>query len=238
MNAQSKPQYWVIIPAAGIGKRMGEKKPKQYLKFKNSTIIESTLSIFVKHPKVSQVIVALHANDTHWSRLPKQEKITTTLGGKTRAESVMRALEYLTGMAQQNDWVLVHDAVRPCLTTEILDRLIENLQEHPVGGLLAIPVVDTLKKVDAANHVVQETVARENLWAAQTPQLFRFGILYDAMKKALDSKVTITDESSAIEFSGESPMVVEGDPKNIKITTPKSLSMAERSTVKSDHGGT
>lgn len=228
MNTHNTPQYWALIPAAGTGKRMGEETPKQYLKLKNKTIIEHTVSIFTNHPKISKVVVVLHAEDTQWSHFPlsKSEKIITTVGGETRADSVMQGLNRLKETASQNDWVLVHDAARPCLTTETLDRLIESVQDHPIGGLLATPIADTLKKVNA-NHSVQETVSREKLWAAQTPQLFRFGILMDAMQKALASDIRITDESSAIEFSGKHPLVIKGDPKNIKITTPEDLKIAE-----------
>jgi len=228
MNLQNEPRYWVVIPAAGIGKRMGGETPKQYVKLKNKPIIEHAVSVFIKHPKIFQVVVVLHADDTQWSSFPvsESEKIITTVGAETRAASVMQGLERLQETAFSNDWVLVHDAARPCLTTETLDRLIGSLKNHLVGGLLAIPVADTLKKVDG-DHAVQETVSRKKLWAAQTPQLFRFGVLYDAMKKALAQDVCITDESSAIEFSGEHPLVIRGDPRNIKITRPEDLEIAE-----------
>jgi len=228
MNTQKEPRYWVVIPAAGIGKRMDGETPKQYIKLKNHTIIEHAVSVFTNHPKISQVVVVLHADDTQWSSIDisESEKIITTIGGETRADSVMQGLERLQETASPNDWILVHDAARPCLTTETLDRLIESLRDHRIGGLLAIPVADTLKKVDA-DHSVQETVSRKKLWAAQTPQLFRFAILYDAMKKALASDHLITDESSAIEFSGEHPIVIKGDPKNIKITRPEDVTLAE-----------
>ena len=221
-------RYWVVIPAAGSGKRMGENIPKPYLTLGDSPVIEHSVSIFTAHPRISQVVVVLAADDARWSQLAiaQSNQILTTVGGDTRAHSVMQGLERLKNVASSNDWVLVHDAARPCLTRSALDRLIQTLQDHPIGGLLAVPVADTLKKVTADN-IVRETVAREQLWCAQTPQMFRFEILYSAIKKALAENVSITDEASAVEFIGEHPLVVKGDSRNIKITRPEDLVMAE-----------
>ncbi len=228
MKAHRRARYWVVIPAAGSGKRMGEMTPKQYLKLKNKTMVGHAVSVFTRHPKISQVVVVLHADDTRWSDfdIPESEKIVTAVGGETRADSVMQGLECLRASVSPDDWVLVHDAARPCLTTDTLDRLMEALQDHPVGGVLALPVVDTLKKA-GAGYVVRETVSRNQLWSAQTPQLFRFSILYDAMKSALASYAVITDESSAVELAGEQPLIVKGDPRNIKVTHLEDLILAE-----------
>lgn len=219
--------YWVVIPAAGTGRRMQSKTPKQYIKINGQMIIEQTLSIFTKHPLIQKVIVVLHADGTEWSAINAQhpEKIATTVGGERRADSVMQGLQYLQPHAATNDWVLVHDAARPFLSADVLDRFIESVADHPVGGLLAMPVTDTVKKVDA-DHGVCETIPREGLWAAQTPQMFRYGLLFDAMEQALKSNTPITDESGAIELIGERPLVVEGDKRNIKITTQSDLERA------------
>ena len=228
MKAHRRARYWVVIPAAGSGKRMGEMTPKQYLKLKNKTMVGHAVSVFTRHPKISQVVVVLHADDTRWSDfdIPESEKIVTAVGGETRADSVMQGLECLRASVSPDDWVLVHDAARPCLTTDILDRLMEALQDHPVGGVLALPVADTLKKA-GAGYVVRETVSRNQLWSAQTPQLFRFSILYDAMNSALASDAVITDDSIAIELAGEQPLIVKGDPRNIKVTHLEDLILAE-----------
>lgn len=212
-------KYWVIIPAAGIGNRMGLKTPKQYLKLNQKNIIEQTVSLFTNHPIVQCVIVMLHAEDSQWStiNIDHPEKIVTAIGGETRAKSVMKGLEYLQAKAETYDWVLTHDAVRPCLSTRLLDHFIRTVADHRVGGLLGMPINSTIKKVDA-DHGVRETIPREGLWVAQTPQMFRYGFLFDAMQAALETKEEITDEAQAIELVGEHPLMIEGDWRNIKIT--------------------
>lgn len=227
MTSASDEKIWVIIPAAGIGKRMGSDTPKQYLKIKNKTIIEHSISSFINRPEIFKILVVLHPDDAQWSRISNTENVLTTVGGETRAHSVMNGLQYLQEMVSKNDWVLVHDAARPCLNDEVLDRFIHAVKDHPIGGLLALPVSDTLKKIDT-NHEVRETVSRESLWAAQTPQIFRYSVLYEALQHALDSDAVITDESSAIELSGGHPLVVKGDPRNIKVTRAGDLPLAEK----------
>lgn len=177
---------------------------------------------------VEKVVVALHENDTQWSTLNIQnpEKVVTTVGGETRALTVLKGLDYLQSEAAAEDWVLVHDVARPCLSRPVLDEFIKTVADHRVGGLLAIPIRDTVKRVDA-DHGVRETVSREGLWAAQTPQMFRYGFLFDAVQQALEKNVDVTDESTAIEWAGEHPIVVSGDWRNIKITTPEDLERAK-----------
>jgi len=232
MKTKPTIQYWAIIPAAGIGERMQTNLPKQYLKLNDKTIIEHSVSTITQHNKISKVVVALHPDDTQWpqQQISSPEKIITTTGGKTRADSVMQGLKTLQEYADSDDWVLVHDAARPYLTSESLDRLIETLQEHPVGGLLAMPIADTLKK-SSADGLALETISRVNLWAAQTPQMFRFGVLLDAMQKAQAVGINITDESSAVEYIGKHPMLIKGDPRNIKITRPEDISLITYDTV-------
>ena len=227
-SINNHPAYWAIIPAAGVGLRMGAAVPKQYLLLGNKTILEHSISALISHPNISKVMVVLHTEDAHWSNLevPHADKLLATVGGELRAHSVLQGLELLKELAREQDWVLVHDAVRPCLQHRDIDRLMRQLNQHPVGGILGIPVRDTLKRVDDEGRICQ-TVSREKIWCAQTPQMFRFGILYDAMRKALEEQQLITDESSAVEFSGHTPMMVEGNPQNIKMTYPEDLILAE-----------
>lgn len=222
------PKHWVIIPAAGIGQRMQSPIPKQYLKLGKKSVIEHTLDVFIKTPEIHRIIVALHSNDPYWATLDfsHTSKIETTQGGKQRADSVLHALRLIVCDAAPDDWVLVHDAVRPCLTPNVLRYLLTELQESAIGGLLGIPVSDTLKWVDNDN-MVTTTVSREHLWCAQTPQMFRFHLLYDALQKVCEEKVAITDDASAIEWLGYQPKMVFGCSKNLKITHPSDLALAQ-----------
>lgn len=219
-------KYWVVIPAAGVGLRMKNALPKQYLPLKNKTIIEFTLAPFLELQTIEKVVVCLSDNDTYWEKLSisKHPKIIRAKGGQTRAESVLNSLKYLQALAKNQDWVIVHDAVRPCLRLEDLKEFVEEINDSAVGGLLAVPVRDTLKKLTPGHSL--ETLDRRNLWCAQTPQMFRYGLLLDALQKA-DLK-TITDESQAMELSGYNPMITEGKNANIKITYPEDLILAEK----------
>lgn len=222
------PAYWCVVPAAGIGSRMGLEYPKQYLELHHKTILEHTLDRLLAIPQLSQVLVPLNAEDTRWSQLPlaKDPRIIRLPGGNERSHSVLNALEYLKGIADERDWVLVHDAARPCVTPESILNLIRALDENPVGGILGVPVSDTLKKITMGSKI-QETIDRQTLWQAQTPQMFRLGLLHSCLTKALDEQCVITDESSAIEFCGYSPVMVEGRSDNIKITRPDDIALVE-----------
>lgn len=224
-----QPSYWAVIPAAGLGSRMGMTVPKQYLRLHDKTVLEHSLHVLVNSPKIKKVAVALHAEDQYWSSLigEQSEKLITTVGGKNRIHSVLQGLQCLHSCAHPDDWVIVHDAARPCLRSQDLDFLMTKLYEHPVGGLLGMPVTDTLKQIDKKNRV-KKTVPREQLWVAQTPQMFRFSSLRKAIQEALQAEYLATDESSAIERMGLSPMMVEGGRHNIKITYPEDLLIAEK----------
>src|SRR3990167_10710912 len=206
--AQTRPpfskgvKYFTIIPAAGIGTRVKADRPKQYLMLKNKPILTHVVDLFSQHPQIEKVIVVLHAKDHWWPtlNLSHPEKVLTAIGGKERVDSVLFGLELLKDYADKNDFVLVHDAARPCLTLDNITNLLSEINDHPVGGLLALPVVDTLKKVDKNDNVI-ETISREHLWHAQTPQCFRYRLLKSAIEKALSEKQSVTDEASAIEFS-------------------------------------
>lgn len=221
-------QHTVIIPAAGIGQRMGADIPKQYLLLGDRPILSHTLDCFLQDDRFERVVVAINENDTHWPQLNIQHpKLQTVTGGEQRMHSVMNALDALQDSMQKNDWVLVHDAVRPGISKDCLDRLLTTLDNHPAGGLLGVPVADTIKRVDAQQRVCA-TVPREQLWRAQTPQMFRYGVLCEAFALAKQDRLQVTDEASVIEYLGYRPQMVLGDPRNLKITTLEDLAIARQ----------
>ncbi len=218
-------RYWAVIPAAGAGKRMQSDIPKQYLQISGKPIIEYTLEVFTKHPDIESVIVAISDTDEYWNELPisRHPKVKTTEGGVERCHSVMNCLDYLSDIADESDWVLVHDAARPCLKSTDIDKLINNVSATD-GGLLALPVRDTMKRSN--DRHVSETVSREGLWHALTPQMFRLHNLQLALKAVIDSGELVTDESLAMERAGYRPLLVEGRPDNIKVTHNVDLYLA------------
>ncbi len=208
---------------------MQSKTPKQYLNLNGSPVISYTLNRFLEHKSILGVVVALDPDDQYWEKISEKnhQKIHRTDGGESRAETVLKALHYLQFHANNEDWVLVHDAARPCLRREELNLLVEEVQMPGCnGGLLAVPVHDTIKKGDV-NALSIETVDRNNLWYAQTPQCFRFALLKQALEDALDENLTITDDASAMEYIGIKPKLFEGRSDNIKITRPADLKLAE-----------
>jgi len=221
-------QYWAVVPAAGVGSRMASQIPKQYLKLGHKTILEHSIAALQNHPKINGVVVAVSKNDTYWQELnmDSTKRVIQAEGGKERCHSVYNGLCAIADIIEPSDWVLVHDAARPCLRYEDLDKLMTELASHAVGGLLAVPVRDTLKKTQGDN-LVSQTIDRAGLWQAQTPQMFRYGLLKSALLQALESEVMVTDEASAIENSGYHPKLVEGHTDNIKITLPEDLALAE-----------
>lgn len=223
----SGPKYWAVVPAAGVGRRMGSEIPKQYLSLNGKTVIEHTLQTLLDNPKIEAIYLSISAGDTYWSgkAIASNPKIVTVDGGAERCHSVLNALKVLQERAKQTDWVLVHDAARPCLRQEDLDLLIDLLAEHPVGGVLGIPVRDTMKRTDGAGATT-ETVARDGLWHAYTPQMFRLGVLQQALDAAIENGLMVTDDASAIELAGMQPQMIEGHDDNIKITRPEDLALA------------
>ena len=221
------PRYWVAIPAAGIGSRMRGVVPKQYLDLLGRRVIEHTLSVFLDHPRIHGIVLALHPQDTEWPdcEYAGDARVATVSGGSERADSVLAMLDWLLARADPDDWVLVHDAARPCLSREDLDRLLARASAHPVGGLLGVPVADTMKRADVAGEVL-ETVSRERLWHALTPQMFRVGGLHRALSDALARGLAVTDDASAMELAGLRPLLVEGSRSNLKITRPDDLPLA------------
>lgn len=221
---------WVIVPAAGSSRRMAASgQPKQYLQLAGRSVIEWALAPFLERSDCERIVVVLAEQDRHWSELPlaRHPRISTAIGGTERVDSVRAGLRALVALANDDDWVLVHDAARPCLRATDLGRLIDELADDGVGGLLAAPVVDTLKRSDA-NDRVQATVSRESLWRALTPQMFRYGVLDRALGAVSDSGAAPTDEAQAVEALGLQPRLVRGDPDNIKITLPEDIERAAR----------
>ncbi len=219
------PRYFAIVPAAGSGSRFGAEKPKQYLSLLGRPLIFHTLAALVACPEIERVWVVLSPDDPYWLQYDWSElgaKLETVrCGGATRAESVSNGLQAAAMVAAEDDWVLVHDAARPCLSAEMLATLFVDLADDPVGGILAVPVADTLKRADAEQRVAA-TEPRDGLWQAQTPQMFRYGRLLEALKNC----AAVTDEAGAIEALGLQPKLVRGDTTNLKVTYPADLALA------------
>jgi len=222
-----QPNLWVVIPAAGVGKRMQVNHPKQYLSILNKTVLEHTIACFSGNSIVKGIVVCVSTDDEYWSRLEVLSEVPLYVapGGKERCHSVLNGLKFLQGKAVSNDWVMVHDAARPCLHSDDIQKLIDELWLHGTGGLLGLPIADTLK-LCGENNRVKRTVSREGLWRALTPQMFRFDKLLSALKSVIDKPNQITDEASAIEAMGYEPVMIEGRWDNIKITHPQDLGQA------------
>lgn len=216
-----------VVPAAGAGKRMGAAVPKQYLRLGARTVLEHTLWRLAGHTLIQRVVVAISAGDEYFEELRASlpDKITTAAGGAERCHSVLSALHALTAHAAPDDWVMVHDAARPCVRVADLDSMLDTLGDDAVGGILAAPVRDTLKRCDASGAIIA-TVDRTQLWHALTPQMFRLGTLIHAIESALADGVIVTDEAQAIERIGLTPRVVAGSADNLKITHPEDLALA------------
>lgn len=219
------PEFWAVIPAAGVGARMAADRPKQYLPLAGRTLIEHTLACFLDHPALKGVVVSLAEDDPFWPALPcaHDPRVQRAPGGAERADSVLSALLQLSAQgAGEQDWVLVHDAARPNLARSDLDRLLTALADDAVGGLLAVPARDTLKRADADGRA-QQTIDRSVVWQAYTPQMFRLGPLQRALADAMVAGVAVTDDASAMEWAGQFPRLVEGRADNIKVTRPEDL---------------
>lgn len=218
---------WAIVPAAGVGRRMDSERPKQYLELAGLPVLSHVLQRLSQVPRIGSLVVALHPEDGHWDSItkPASMKLQIVSGGAERCHSVHNALAVLAGQAHDQDWVLVHDAARPCIRVNDILRLLRDIEKHPVGGLLALPMTDTVKRGDAGNQV-EATVDRSLLWRAQTPQIFRYGLLKAALSRALELNLTVTDESQAMELAGHQPLLVAGSVDNIKITNVQDMKLA------------
>jgi len=222
------PKYWAIVPAAGLGQRFGADIPKQFHQLNGALVAQHTLSRLLSLSIIEAIIAPCDVGSGYWSKVAacNDPRVQLVPGGKQRAYSVLNGLAAIESRADENDWVLVHDMARPCITANNIAQLIAELAEHKVGGLLAAPVNDTLKFVTADNRIIS-TVNRAEYRAAQTPQMFRFGLLKKSIKAMLDDNKLPTDEAAAMEYSGFEALVVNGRQDNIKITRREDLTIAE-----------
>ncbi len=220
-------KFWVVVPAAGIGRRFGTDLAKQYQVVAGQPLVCHTLSRLLTC-KPAQIVVVVNPGDSCWKKLPVffDPMIRTVPGGETRAESVQIGLQDLNKQAGRDDWVLIHDVARPCITRSDVDKLLSRFWDHPVGGILAAPVADTLKRVDD-RQLILGTEDRSHLWSAYTPQMFRYGLLVEALELALATGAAPTDEAGALERMGLVPGVVPGRRDNIKLTVPEDLHLIE-----------
>jgi 2-C-methyl-D-erythritol 4-phosphate cytidylyltransferase len=219
------PRYFALIPAAGVGARMGAGSPKQYLKIGGKPMLRHTLDAFQSSELIAHTFVVVSPDDPFIDAVVPRHGVTVLrCGGASRMESVRNGLAVLAGTLASGDWVLVHDAARPGLTAELIEKLITATGDHPVGGLLGLPVVDTVKRCIEGEAC--GTVPRNGLWLAQTPQMFRYQLLRDALAASSDPDA-ITDDASAVEALGLSPKLVEGHPRNLKVTLPDDIRIAE-----------
>lgn len=225
-----KEKIVALVPAAGIGTRLGDALPKQYLDVNGYPMIYHALSALRSVSRIAMIGVVLSPKDTHWQsliadaeagRMLGDRVITWPVGGVSRGESVLNGLKAMAGDINADDWVMVHDAARPCIRIELIEQFIDELEEDPVGGLLALPLADTIKR-DDGNLRVEKTLERHGIWRAQTPQMFRYGMLMHA----LASMPEATDEAQAIEVFGHQPRLVMGDSANLKVTYAPDLKLA------------
>lgn len=223
-------RFYALIPAAGSGSRMGGAVEKQYMDLNAVPMIAHAMMVLAREPRIAKIFVVLSPTDKRWNNYAWQgweERIEVLrCGGATRAETVLNGLDAIAKVCAADDWVLVHDAARPCLPDELLGRLLDEVADDPVGGLLAVPVADTLKRASAETTTgtrAEATVPRAGLWQAQTPQMFRHGTLVKALRAAGSD---MTDEASAIEQLGLQPRLVESDSRNLKVTYPQDLELA------------
>ena len=218
------PRFHVIIPAAGSGSRMGAEAPKQYLRLNGKSLIQHVIKVFDQATKINSIHIVLSEGDTHWRstylNLSSKAQVHHC-GGETRAMSVLNGLHAIASQVDEDDWILVHDAARPGLSNLLLSQLINSLENDAVGGLLALPLADTLKRADS-EQCVAATLPRMGLWQAQTPQMFRYGTLKTALT---DFKGAATDEAEAIEAMGLKPKLVNGELRNLKVTYPQDLAV-------------
>ena len=230
-STTTSARHFGLIPAAGVGARMGGVTPKQYMTIAGKPMMAHVLETFAQTNSISHTFVVVSAEDAYIDALmadtPGLQGRVSVLrcGGATRAETVHNGLLAIGQQAKDEDWVLVHDAARPGITGALIDTLVQALADDATGGLLALPVVDTLKH--ATDGRADKTVPRAHLWAAQTPQMFRYALLLRAFKHAQEHISALTDDASAIEMLGLTPKLIEGSPRNFKVTLPHDVALAE-----------
>ena len=231
--AATFPGVCAVVPAAGFGRRMQTECPKQYLSIGNKTILEHAVAALLANSRIQRVVIAVSPGDERFSQLPlaNHPQITVVDGGTERADSVLAGLKALS----EADWVLVHDAARPCLHQDDLSRLLQLCETSRTGGILAAPVRDTMKRAEPGRAAIAHTVEHNDLWHALTPQFFPRELLVDCLTRALNEGATITDEASALEYCGFHPELVAGRADNIKVTRPEDLALAEFYLTRSRH---
>ncbi|MFT5575891.1 MAG: 2-C-methyl-D-erythritol 4-phosphate cytidylyltransferase [Bermanella sp.] len=219
-------RWWGVVPAAGCGARMEADIPKQYLSIGGETLLSRSVKRLLKLSRLEQIVVAVDRDDERWYQLPVMSdlRVKVVIGGAERAESVLVGLLALTN-AHDDDWVMVHDAARPCVRSSAMRKMLDTLANDPVGGIMALPVADTLKQSNSVQKI-SKTIDRRGLWAAQTPQLFRLGLLRKALQQAQAKGTSVTDEASAMEQAGHVPRLYLGSSHNIKITHTEDLELA------------
>ncbi|WP_186101443.1 2-C-methyl-D-erythritol 4-phosphate cytidylyltransferase [Burkholderia gladioli] len=224
------PRLFALIPCAGTGSRSGSALPKQYRTLAGRALLHYTLAAFDALSELAQTLVVISPDDPHFDarRFSGLRFAVSRCGGASRQASVLNGLMQLVEFgATDADWVLVHDAARPGITPALIRTLISALKDDPVGGIVALPVADTLKRVPAGGDEIARTEARDGLWQAQTPQMFRIGMLREAILAAQRDGHDLTDEASAIEWAGHAPRVVQGNLRNFKVTYPEDFDLAE-----------
>ena len=221
-------KLWAVVPAAGVGSRMQTTTPKQYLLLAGKPVLSHSLSRLLALPALQQVVVAVAAEDAYWPSLPEasESRVLAVEGGRERADSVLAGLLALAEKADADDWVLVHDAARPCVQSKSIAAMVAALADNPVGGIMATAIADTVKQAGEGLRI-EATLDRSRLWAAQTPQLFRYGLLKSALEQALAAGVAVTDEASALEWAVHTPQLFAGSKTNLKITVPEDIRLAE-----------
>ena len=231
-KADRTPRHFLLLPAAGSGQRMAGDRPKQYLELLGKPVLQHTLERLGSLGCFERIVLVLAAGDPWWpairEQLPAalQDSVLVADGGRERCHSVLSGLAALKGIAVNDDWVLVHDVVRPCVHADDVNKLLQTLEGDAVGGLLATPVRETLKRGDSGGLVAQ-TVDRAGLWYAATPQMFRYHLLQEALQSAVAADRVVTDEAEAVEAAGLAVRLVQGRPDNIKLTFPEDMKLAE-----------
>ncbi|CAA0123636.1 2-C-methyl-D-erythritol 4-phosphate cytidylyltransferase [Halioglobus japonicus] len=227
VSALQESRCWAVLPAAGTGSRMGAELPKQYMQLAGATLLEHSLQALLDCTRITSVVVALHPQDARARELAvfRDARVQTTVGGEQRSDSVLAGLDALSEQAAPQDWVLVHDAARPCLRSTDIEQLIESVIARDTGGILAEPIVDTVKQA-SVDALVERTLDRTTLWRAQTPQMFRIDELRRALREAQEQALVVTDEASAMELAGYPVQLVAGHAGNLKVTVPADLPLA------------
>ncbi len=221
------PRRFALVPAAGASSRFGGERPKQYASVGGVPMLVRTLEALLHWGELDTIFVVLAPDDAYYARsaLDPARVVALRCGGATRLESVANGLDAMQDRVRAHDWVLVHDAARPCIGIDALSRLVSEVGEDSVGGLLALPMADTLKRADADDARVQRTEDRRGLWCAQTPQMFRYALLREAIGRARGT--AMTDDAQAVEALGSKPRLVRGSASNLKITYADDLALAE-----------